>query len=71
MTIQISIASEGGSGTDVPGLSIEVDDLETALERVKKLKIAIEYGPENEPWGVRSFYVRDPFDSLVSVMQHM
>ena len=33
--VQISIASEGGSGTAVPDLSIEVDDIETALEHVQ------------------------------------
>lgn len=71
MTIQISIASEGGSGTAVPDLSIEVDDLEAALKRVKKSKIIIEYGPEIEPWGVRRFYVRDPFGRLINVLQHV
>ncbi len=35
MPVQVSIASEGGSGTAVPDLSIEVDDLEAVLERVK------------------------------------
>jgi hypothetical protein len=58
MTVQISFASEGGSGTRVPDLSIEVDDVEIALTRVKKARIPIEYGPESEPWGVRRFYVR-------------
>ncbi len=28
--VQISIATEGGSGTEVPDLSIEVDDVDTA-----------------------------------------
>jgi catechol 2,3-dioxygenase-like lactoylglutathione lyase family enzyme len=31
MTVQVSFASEGGSGTLVPDLSIEVDDIETAF----------------------------------------
>lgn len=70
MTTQISIASEGGSGTPVPDLSIEVDDLDTALERVKREKINIEYGPVTEPWGVRRFYIRDPFGKLINVLQH-
>ena len=34
MTPQISIASEGGSGTAVPDISVEVDDLEEALRCV-------------------------------------
>ena len=70
MTTQISVASEGGSGTPVPDLSIEVDSLDTALERVRSQNIPIEYGPVSEPWGVRRFYVRDPFGKLINVLQH-
>jgi catechol 2,3-dioxygenase-like lactoylglutathione lyase family enzyme len=70
MTLQVSVASEGGSGTPVPDLSIEVDDLEEALKRVKRAKIEIEYGPADEPWGVRRFFVRDPFGRLVNVLSH-
>src|ERR1700743_918815 len=54
--IQISFASEGGNQTAVPDLSIEVDNLDKALERIKKYKLPIEYGPVVEPWGVRRFY---------------
>ena len=70
MTVQISFASEGGSGTPVPALSIEVDDLDEALRRVKEAGIPIEYGPTNEPWGVRRFYVRDPLGKLINILQH-
>jgi catechol 2,3-dioxygenase-like lactoylglutathione lyase family enzyme len=70
MSVQVSIASEGGSGTPVPDLSIEVDDLDTALQRMKKAKVTIEYGPADEPWGVRRFYVRDPFGRLINILMH-
>ncbi|PTN08108.1 VOC family protein [Nitrosomonas aestuarii] len=70
MNVQISFATEGGSGTSVPDLSIEVDDVETVLEKVKDTNIPIEYGPENEPCGVRRFYVRDPFGKLINVLQY-
>jgi len=70
MIAQISVASEGGSGTPVPDLSIEVDDLDAILKRVKAENIQIEYGPASEPWGVRRFYVRDPFGKLINVLQH-
>jgi catechol 2,3-dioxygenase-like lactoylglutathione lyase family enzyme len=62
--------SEGGSGTDVPDLSIEVDDLEAVLARVKKHETPIEYGPADEPWGVRRFFVRDPCGKLVNILTH-
>ncbi len=70
MTVQISVMTEGGSGTPVPDLSIEVDDLDAVLARVKKAKIPVEYGPANEPWGVRRFFVRDPFGKLVNILVH-
>lgn len=67
---QISFASEGGSGTPVPDLSIEVDDLEDVHRRVVDAGIAVEYGPKTEEWGVRRFYVRDPFGRLVNILAH-
>ncbi len=70
MSIQISFATEGGSGTRVPDLSIEVDDLDVGFERMQNAGIPIEYGPAVEPWGVRRFYVRDPFGKLVNILSH-
>jgi catechol 2,3-dioxygenase-like lactoylglutathione lyase family enzyme len=70
MVPQISFASQGGSGTPVPNLSIEVDDLDEALRRVKAIGLAIEYGPATEEWGVRRFYVCDPFGRLVNILSH-
>jgi catechol 2,3-dioxygenase-like lactoylglutathione lyase family enzyme len=71
MTVQLGIAIQGGSDTPVPDLSIEVDDVEEALQRVKKAKIKIEYGPADEPWNVRRFFVRDPFGKLVNILMHL
>lgn len=70
MTVQVGVASQGGSDTPVPDLSIEVDDLAEALRRVEAAGIPIEYGPVDEPWGVRRFYVRDPFGKLVNILAH-
>ena len=70
MTIQVSFAVEGGSGTPVPDLSIEVDDADAALERMRAAGFSIEYGPADEPWGVRRFFVRDPFGNLVNILAH-
>ncbi|MEA2861020.1 MAG: hypothetical protein QOC72_3059 [Methylobacteriaceae bacterium] len=67
---QISIASEGGSGTPVPDLSIEVDDLDEVYQRAVAAGFAIEYGPKREPWGVRRFYLRDPFGRLLNILMH-
>ena len=70
MDIQISFASQGGSETSTPDLSIEVDDVDAACNAMQAAGFVVEYGPADEPWGVRRFYVRDPFGKLVNVLAH-
>lgn len=67
---QISVATQGGSGTMVPDLSIEVDNLTEVHGRMQAAGFRIEYGPVAEPWGVTRFYVRDPFGRLVNILAH-
>jgi catechol 2,3-dioxygenase-like lactoylglutathione lyase family enzyme len=67
---QLSIASEGGSGTPVPDLSIEVDDVDRIYQRALAAKLEIVYDLTDEPWGVRRFYLRDPLGRLVNILSH-
>ncbi|MER8393615.1 VOC family protein [Mesorhizobium sp. M1340] len=71
MSVQVSFMAEGGSGTPVPDISIEVDDVDAALESMRTTGFVIEYGPADEPWGVRRFFVRDPFGRLVNILSHL
>jgi len=68
---QVSFAVEGGSGTPVPDLSIEVDDLAAVHARMIDAGYQVEYGPLTEPWGVKRFYVRDPFGKLINILCHV
>jgi catechol 2,3-dioxygenase-like lactoylglutathione lyase family enzyme len=67
---QLSILSEGGSGAPVPDVSIEVDDFDAVLARLLNAGLQLEYGPLDEPWGVRRFFVRDPLGRLVNLLEH-
>lgn len=69
-TPQLSLASEGGNGTPVPDLSIEVDHVDEVHARARAAGYAITYGPADEPWGVRRFFVRDPLGRLVNILSH-
>lgn len=68
---QVSIASEGGSGTAVPDLSIEVDDVDAVHRRAIAAGHEIVYGLTDEPWGVRRFYLRDPLGKVINVLSHL
>lgn len=67
---QVSFASEGGSGTPVPDLSIEVDDVDEIHARAVAAGFEIVYAITDEPWGVRRFFVRDPFGKIVNILSH-
>lgn len=68
---QLSIMSEGGSGTPVPDLSIEVDNVDEVYRRAKAKGLKIVHGIADEPWGVRRFFIHDPTGKLVNVLSHI
>lgn len=67
MQVQVSFGSQG----EVPDLSIEVDNLDETLARFQQAGVEILYGPVDEPWGVRRFFVHDPFGKLLNILQHL
>ena len=68
--IELHTASEGGCGTELPVISIGVDDLDAAEAAVRAAGAEIVYGPVTEPWGLRRFFFRDPAGNLVNVVDH-
>jgi hypothetical protein len=55
---QISMATEGGSGTQVRDVSVEVGNLDEIYERARAGGYPIEYCPVTEPWGAPLLYTR-------------
>lgn len=68
--IQISFAEQGGNDTEVPDLSIEVDNVDEVYDKMKNAGFEITYELTNEDWGVRRFFVKDPFQKLVNILSH-
>jgi len=71
MPVQISIATQGGSETPVPDISIEVDNVDDVYKRAKSMQFDIVYELCDEPWGARRFYVRDPMGKTINILQHI
>ena len=67
---QVSVMSGGGSGTPVPDISIEVDDVDAIYAKARAAGCDIVYAITDEPWGVRRFYVRDPAGKLLNILAH-
>ncbi|MDW9378672.1 VOC family protein [Chryseobacterium sp. JV558] len=68
--VQISFAEQGGNDTEVPDLSIEVDNVDEIYDKMKNAGFEITYELTNEEWGVRRFFVKDPFQKLINILSH-
>lgn len=71
MDVQVSFAAEGSSRTEVPELSIEVNDVDERYRQMKQHGFFVDYGPADEPWNILQIYVRDPFGKLINILQHL
>jgi catechol 2,3-dioxygenase-like lactoylglutathione lyase family enzyme len=71
MRPQISLMAEGGSGTPIPALSIEVTDVDELHERANQADLPIVYPLTDEPWGVRRFFTRDMGGRIINILQHI
>lgn len=68
--VQISFAEQGGNNTEVPDFSIEVDNVDEIHHKMKNAGFEITYDLTNEDWGVRRFFVKDPFQKLINILSH-
>lgn len=48
--IGLHTASEGGSGTELPVISIGVEDLDATEAAIRAAGAKVDYGPVNETW---------------------
>jgi uncharacterized glyoxalase superfamily protein PhnB len=51
-------------------MSVEVDDVEAAYAAVRDSGAEIVHPLQDEEWGVRRFFVRDPNGRVVNVLSH-
>ncbi|MEU1081234.1 VOC family protein [Streptomyces sp. NPDC005908] len=69
-TAQVSVMTEDRTAPVVPDLSVEVDDVDAAYAVVRDSGAEIVHPLQDEEWGVRRFFVRDPDGRVVNVLSH-
>ncbi len=70
-SVQVSLITKDPTGPVNPAASIEVRDLEAALEEARAAGLEVIYGPADEEWGVRRFFYRDGDGNVVNVLAHL
>jgi catechol 2,3-dioxygenase-like lactoylglutathione lyase family enzyme len=67
---QVSVMTSDKTAPVVPDMSIEVDDVDAAFALMRDSGAQIVHPLQDEEWGVRRFFVRDPSGRVVNVLSH-
>ncbi|MEU0391724.1 VOC family protein [Streptomyces sp. NPDC006208] len=67
---QVSIMTGDRTAPVTPDMSVEVDDVDAAYVALRERGAEIVHPLQDEPWGVRRFFVRDPDGRVVNVLSH-
>ncbi|WAU83258.1 VOC family protein [Streptomyces sp. Qhu-G9] len=69
-TAQVTFMTHDRSAPVVPDMSVEVDDVDAAYATLRESGAEIVHPLQDEEWGVRRFFVRDPNGRVVNVLSH-
>ncbi|MFI7355023.1 VOC family protein [Streptomyces avidinii] len=68
---QVSVMTADRTAPVSPDMSVEVDDVDAAYAAVRASGAEIVHPLQDEEWGVRRFFVRDPDGRVVNVLGHL
>ncbi|MFF5207577.1 VOC family protein [Streptosporangium sp. NPDC000396] len=69
-TAQVTLTGPDASAAVQPDFSVEVADVDAVHAAVAATGAEIVHPLQDEPWGVRRFFVRDPNGRVVNVVSH-
>jgi uncharacterized glyoxalase superfamily protein PhnB len=69
--VQLLLMERDESAPVNPDISIGVEDVDGAYEKLLAASAEIVHSLRDEPWGVRRFFVRDPNGKIVNVVQNL
>ncbi|MGP4024021.1 VOC family protein [Actinomadura sp. 3N407] len=69
-TAQVSFFADDKTAPVTPDMSVEVDDVDAAHAAMRDSGAEIVHPLQDEEWGVRRFFVRDPNGRVVNVLGH-
>ncbi len=69
-SVQLSLMTHDATAPLVPVASVEVDDVDAAYAAAVGSGAEIVHPLQDEEWGVRRFFVRDPSGAVINVLAH-
>ena len=69
--VQLLLIARDESAPVNPDISIGVDDVDEAHQKMIAAGVEVVHSLRDEPWGVRRFFVRDPNGKVVNIVQNL
>lgn len=70
-SMQVSLVSaDATAAEDSAVISVDVDDVDAAYDLAQRLGYDIVHPLTDETWGVRRFFVRDPYGNVINIVSH-
>lgn len=68
--VQVSIIAQDQTAPEDSTISIGVSDVDEVYREARQRGYEIVHPLTEEPWGVRRFFVRDPYGVVVNIVAH-
>ncbi len=68
--VSLQLVTHDAAAPADPVVSVKVDDVDAAYREAQRHGYEIVHPLQDEPWGVRRFFVRAPDGSLLNIVRH-
>lgn len=67
---QLSLMTGDASAHEPAAVSVGISEVDTLYAEARRRGYEIVHPITDEPWGVRRFFVRDPYGTVINLVQH-
>jgi len=68
--VNLQLVTHDFAAPENPVITVKVDDVDAAYEETQRCGYEIVYPLQDEPWGVRRFFVRAPDGNVLNIVRH-
>ena len=68
--VNVQLVTHDSAAPENPVITVKVDDVDAAYEETQRRGYEIVYPLQDEPWGVRRFFVRAPDGNVLNIVRH-
>ena len=68
--VKLQLVTYDAAAPEAPAITVKVDDVDAAYADAQQRGYEIVHPLQDEPWGVRRFFVRAPDGNVLNIVRH-